>query len=73
VKIVLEKGGARPQVIAETGISPYFADETIRQCRKIPKEKIKKALAGICAMTREIPFGGRGIAHLEEIIVEFCR
>ena len=72
-KTVLEKGGGRGEVIAETGISPYFADETIRQCRKIPREKIKKALAGISALTRETPFGGRGIAHLEEIIVEFCR
>jgi DNA polymerase-3 subunit delta len=73
VKSVLEKGGGRGEVIAEAGVRPYFADETIRQCRKIPMAKIKKALAGISAITRETPFGGRGIAQLEEIIVEFCR
>ncbi|MDR2006704.1 MAG: DNA polymerase III subunit delta [Acidaminococcales bacterium] len=73
VKSILERGGGRSDVIAEAGIRPYFADETIGQCRKIPKDKIKNALAGISAIAREAPFGGRGIAHLEEIIVEFCR
>ncbi|MDR3348189.1 MAG: DNA polymerase III subunit delta [Acidaminococcales bacterium] len=73
VKSILEKDGGREGVITEAGIKPYFADEIIGQCQKMPKAKIKKALAGISAMAREIPFGGRGAAHLEEIIADFCR
>jgi DNA polymerase-3 subunit delta len=73
VQSVLAKGGGRERVIAETGIRPYFADEIIGQCRKMPVGKVKKAMADVAGLTREIPFGGRGIARLEEIIVEFCR
>ena len=72
VSNILAKGGSREEVIKEAKIPPFLVDELIRQCKKIPETKIKRAILALSDINREVHIGGRGLVHLEETIVEFC-
>ncbi len=70
---ILAKGGGQDEIAAKLSIPAFIAGNIARQARRIPEEKLKKALKGLSDISREIHLGGRGMAHLEEVVADFCR
>ena len=72
IKCILKAGGTREDVISKAGVPSFFVDEMIRESKGVSEEKIKNTLAMLSNISREVHLGGRGVIHLEEMIVEFC-
>ena len=72
-KSVLKNGGKREDVMAQTETAPFFVNELMSECKKVPEATLKKAMLELAALNRETRLGGRGVAHLEEIIAGFCK
>ncbi len=70
---IVSSGGGRDAVASQMGIPPFFAAELVRQCQKLSEEKIKNALLSLSDISREVHLGGRGMIHLEEVVIEFCQ
>ena len=69
---VLKNGGNREDVIAQTDTAPFFVNELMSACKKLSEAKLQKAMLELSVFSKEMRLGGRGTAHLEEIIINFC-
>lgn len=72
-KSILQNGGQREDVLAQTDTTTFFVNDLINDCKSIPEERLKQAMLELANINREMRLGGRGVVHLEEVIVNFCQ